>query len=415
MENYLHELWMLTIEIAPWLLFGFLIAGTLHVFFTPAWIQHKLGGSGFAPIVKSVLFGIPLPLCSCGVIPTGLGLYKDGATKSATTSFLIATPQTGVDSIGVSGAVLGWPFAIYKVLAAIVTGILGGVLIHKLDEDQHPYQTNNIDKSLPLSKKVRLIFEFAIDDLFASIWKAFVIGMLLAAAVAAWIPVGAISSHVPFWLQHFLVLFISIPLYVCAVSSVPLAAALVMAGLSPGAAMIFLMAGPATNIATMAALWKGIGKKATLIYLFAIISGSIVSGILFDVLPMFKELDEYLSHDHIHENQSLIQILAAAILLLLLFRFVVRDLKCRFLSNPPLPKGKHSQFQIEGLSCGNCIKKITSYVDSKEGIHHFECDLKVGIADIYHDEGINLESIYAGIEELGFRVLPYKNIKSCCS
>ena len=127
--------WNLLVESAPWLLIGYLLAGIISQVIPSEWVHNQLAKPGFVSIVKGALIGAPLPLCSCGVIPTALAVRKAGASKGATSSFLVATPETGVDSISFSYAVLGPVFAIARPIAALTSAIIAGVLVNSFDKE----------------------------------------------------------------------------------------------------------------------------------------------------------------------------------------------------------------------------------------------------------------------------------------
>ncbi|MCF7855135.1 MAG: permease, partial [Candidatus Pacebacteria bacterium] len=250
MIDYLSLAWQVTRQLAPWLLFGALVAGLLHVLLPPNFVQRHLGKGNFKNIVKASLFGVPMPLCSCGVIPAAIGLKKDGASDSATMGFLISTPQTGVDSIMVSAAFLGLPFALFKVVSAFVTGLIGGTITNIGISEKQRAGTPAADKkeSAPcrtISTCIRNLLEFAVNELLYPVWKWIAVGILISAAISFFLPENALAEKA--WATGlagmFLMLLISLPLYVCATASVPIVASLVHAGMPTGAALVFLMAG----------------------------------------------------------------------------------------------------------------------------------------------------------------------------
>jgi len=261
LSNYFEALFLLTSEMAPFLLLGFLFAGLLKVFVPPDLMSRYLGKSSTSAVVNASLLGIPLPLCSCGVLPAGISLYKNGASKGSSVSFLISTPQTGIDSILVTWSMLGLPFAILRPIVAFFTGIAGGLVTNKIERSQPIKQAKN--KSHIRNKfSIKEIFRYAFVEMVADIASWLVIGLLIAALITVIIPDNFFTEYNLSGISGMLlILIVSIPLYICATSSVPIAAVLLLKGLSPGALLVFLMAGPATNAATITVIGKTLGKK----------------------------------------------------------------------------------------------------------------------------------------------------------
>ncbi len=303
------------------MLLGFLIAGFISSFLKVSFIQRHFGQNRLWDIVKASLFGVPLPLCSCSVLPVGLALRKHGASRGAVTSFLISTPQTGIDSIIVTGSIIGGVFAIFKVISAFVTGILGGLITQLLikigfaseKEDSevqapscsnHPEEDSQCEHSASngcdsecdktqnfvtiLCAKVKHALYYGYVVLIKDISKPFLFGVLIATVITLFIPDKILetnaSSGYGYALSMLLMLIIGVPMYVCSTASVPIAAALMIKGVSPGAAFVFLMTGPATNLATLVALWKILGRKNTVIYLLTIMISSIGFGVVLDLI-----------------------------------------------------------------------------------------------------------------------------------
>ncbi len=299
--NFFTELWLLFTEMSPYLLFGFLFAGILHIFMQKEKVGKMLNGNNVRSVMNATFLGIPLPLCSCGVIPAGLSFHKNGASKGATFSCLISTPQTGVDSVLVTYSLLGLPFAIIRPVVALVTGVFGGVTANIFTKKEQRVG-NRKPVAMPEKKaggKIKKVFVYGFYELIQDISKWLIIGLLLAALLAVAIPDDFFTQyvHLP-WLNIFVVLLASVPLYVCATGSVPIAAVLLMKGLSPGAALVFLMAGPATNIATLTVLWRELGKKTTLVYLATIIGGAVLFGLLIDWLLPASWFENFSGYGH---------------------------------------------------------------------------------------------------------------------
>ena len=320
MEEVLH----LINEMSPFLLLGFLFAGLLHAFVPQGFYKRYLSGRGIGPVARAALLGVPLPLCSCGVIPTAMSLRKQGTSRGAVASFLIATPQTGVDSILATAAMLGIPFAVMRPVVALVTALFGGVLVDKVggeepiedDEEEHTCCCHDHEhehdyehcchdekhdsdhdhcgchhheevEAATFAGKMRKALNYAFVEMVEDIGKWLVVGLVIAAAITLLVPE---SLFVAFkdntLLSMLLVLVISIPMYVCATGSIPIAVALMAKGLTPGAALVLLMAGPAANFASILVLRSKLGTRSLVAYLTAIVAGAVAFGCVIDlVLP----------------------------------------------------------------------------------------------------------------------------------
>ena len=243
----LTAFWDLFMEMAPYLVLGFLLAGVLHVFFPKHKVHKYLGGKNLKSVINASLVGIPLPLCSCGVIPTGVSFHKNGASKGASVSFLISTPQTGVDSILATYSLMGLPFAVIRPIVALITGIIGGVATNAVDESPVTEAPQSAVNEIKGNKFIAML-RYAFVDFLADIAKWLVIGLAIAAVITVMVPDSFFESYLSNpYLNMLLVLAASVPMYVCATGSIPVAMALLVKGISPGAAFVFLMAGPATN------------------------------------------------------------------------------------------------------------------------------------------------------------------------
>ncbi|GAG17782.1 unnamed protein product, partial [marine sediment metagenome] len=255
---------------------GFLVAGALSVCVSPAWVERHLGGRGLGPVLKASLLGVPLPLCSCGVIPVSASIHRHGASRAATTSFLLSTPQTGVDSIAVTYALLGPVFAVFRPVAALLTGFIGGGLVQLLGD---PGRTNGTNKVEPPTctdscctghrdeNMFLRILRYGFVTLPRDIGLALLLGILVAGAMAALVPQDSLNAYIGGGLLSILLLMAAgVPVYVCATASVPIAAGFMHMGASPGAALAFLIAGPATNAATFTTIWKVLGQRTAILY-----------------------------------------------------------------------------------------------------------------------------------------------------
>jgi uncharacterized membrane protein YraQ (UPF0718 family) len=279
---------------SPYLLFGFFAAGLLSVFISPAVVERHLGGTGFWPLLKASAFGVPLPLCSCGVIPVSMSLNKHGASKGATVAFLLSTPQTGVDSILVTYSLLGPVFAVFRPLAALVTGLIGGSAVeifkHKPSETAPETYTEASEEKDKPAKLIKA-FRHGFVTLPGDIGKPMFLGLIVASIISAAIPEDFFAPFLGGGILSMLVMMaIGIPVYVCATASVPVAAVLIAKGVSPGAAMVFLMTGPATNAAAFMTIWAGLGKRTAITYILTVAVTAIAAGVLLDHLAVGMDL-----------------------------------------------------------------------------------------------------------------------------
>ncbi|MGM0479187.1 MAG: SO_0444 family Cu/Zn efflux transporter [Bacteroidota bacterium] len=410
--EFLTTLWDLTMEMAPYLLLGFLIAGLLNGVFSKDWLQRKMGKPGLGSSVKAALLGIPLPLCSCGVIPTGVSFYKQGASKGATSSFLISTPQTGVDSILVTYSLMGWAFAIVRPIIAFVTGVLGGIWA---DQDRKTTSDTTAaptcsdcedDKDHPAAEQhwFDRIFRYAFVTFLQDISRWLVLGLVLATLITMFVPEALFTQYLSRpWLNMLIVLAASVPLYVCATASVPIAAALLIKGVSPGAALVFLMAGPATNVATLTVLWQTIGKRTTLKYLTSIMVGAVGFGLLIDyALPAswFTYFTPEQSGAHQHHILPHWLMIGSGILMVYL---IIQAEIIKFL--PKKAKQMENSkttttYAIEGMTCNHCVANVDKNLKAMEGVNDVSVDLQKGEAVV--DGQADAAEVKKVIENIGY-------------
>ncbi len=352
LTSFANNTWDLVAEMAPYLLFGFAVAGVLHILIRKEFVQRWLGKPGLGGVIKASVLGVPMPLCSCSVIPVAASLRKSGATRGATASFLSSTPQTGVDSIFATYALLGGLFTAVRVLVAFVCGIVTGYLIELCCKDEPTGKAkpainlgagfSPIDKPLapPIISSVAIetpsccsssqpkrtptdALRYGFITLPADLAKALTLGLLLAGLITTLLPDDLLSGNLSHGAPAFLLAtVISLPLYVCATASIPMAYALMAAGLSPGAALVFLIAGPATNTATIVTVWKMLGRKATAIYLSSLLLIAWLAGGLFNA-ALNQEQHTEAAHQHAILHPSLWQH-ASGILLIGLLIFASR-------------------------------------------------------------------------------------------
>ncbi len=291
------EFWATILEMSPYLLFGFFVAGVLSVLISQRLVERHLDGRGVGPLLKASLLGVPLPLCSCGVIPVSMSLYKHGASRGATIAFLLSTPQTGVDSIFVTYSLLGPVLAVFRPVAALITGLLGGAVVNVFTTDnEEPSKETSCEDSCcqKTGAKRRIVggMRYAFVTLPGDIGRAMVVGLLIAAMISALVPEGYFAGLIGTGIGAMLVMMaLGIPVYVCATASVPVAAALIMKGVTPGAAMVFLMTGPATNAASFTTIWKVLGRRTALLYICSVAGCALGAGFALDYLLSGVDID----------------------------------------------------------------------------------------------------------------------------
>ena len=321
MLEFLQSFWSTVGKMSPYLLFGFAVAGALRVLIPTSFVQRHLGEKGIWPIIKSSLFGVPLPLCSCGVIPVAMSLRKRGASKGATVAFLLSTPQTGIDSIFVTFSLLGFVFTIFRPVIALLTGVIGGAAVDLLDKNAETITEEPADdeNSLEQKNKFLIALRHGFVVLPKDIGSAMLIGLLLAAFISVVVPEDFFADKIGTGIGAMvLMMLMGIPVYVCATASVPIAAAMIAKGLTPGAAFVFLMTGPATNAATFVTIWKVLGSRTAIIYVLTVAVCALTAGVLLDA--MFTGLGgEVQSHYHQMAATPLEHISAAILLMILVW------------------------------------------------------------------------------------------------
>jgi uncharacterized membrane protein YraQ (UPF0718 family) len=298
-----QESWHLLLEASVYILFGMLVGGLLKVFLSPSFVADHLGKGKFSSVIKAALFGIPIPLCSCGVLPAAASLKRQGANNGATTAFLISTPESGVDSMAITYALLDPIMTVARPVAAFVTAVAAGISENLLQTQKDEDWKRVVDRSCPIDKccdgnecppeeharhhtfteKLWAGLKFAVDDLWGDLAGWFFAGLLLAGVITAIIPQDLMTRYLGGGMHSMLImLLVGIPMYICATASTPVAAALILKGVSPGAALVFLLVGPATNVTSLSVLFGLLGKRATAIYLVMLSLFAVLSGLALD-------------------------------------------------------------------------------------------------------------------------------------
>ena len=409
--QYLNELLFILNEMSPYLLLGFLVAGLLHVYVPKQAFSKYLSTKGFKSVFLSAFFGVPLPLCSCGVIPTAMSLKKEGATDGATVSFLIAPPQTGVDSIFATYGVLGLPFAIIRPIVALIVGVVGGLFVDKFSgRDSDTVDGNNItcsstDESAKLTFKDALKYGFV--DMLQDLGMWLTIGLIVAAAITAFVPSSIFDILGEYYALNILVvLLLSIPMYICSTGSIPIALSLLMKGISPGAALVFLMAGPATNVATLAVVKKVLGTRTTILYLLSIILGAIGFALIIDfVLPVewfTSKLSMTMTSDHCEVGPAWWQTASSVLFVLLLINAYILKFRKKdsyiMVENLNVTK----KFKVVGMSCNHCKMSVEKAIKSLPNVTSVSVDLSSGIVEVEGD--VNADEVCNAVSSLGFEI-----------
>jgi len=421
-NNYLKETWFLMLDMSFWLLIGFFMAGMIYLYINENFIARFLKKNNFNSVINSALFGVPLPLCSCGVIPVGVSLYNNGVSKSSTISFLISTPQTGVDSIMVTYSLLGLPFAIIRPIIAFLTGIAGGIVSLIINKDLSEKDNSRLKETINIhnnndkndKKDFLYAIKYGFGTLLSDISKYLIIGILVAGLIGLIVPDDFFTSYIKNnTLEMFVILIASIPIYVCATSSVPIAAMLLMKGLSPGAVLVFLMAGPATNAATINVISRIMGRKSLLIYLGTIIFSTLLFGYIINNLLPAEWFYNNIKHVHVvHGNHILplwLRYISAIILTFLLLKEIIskiiqrnqlKQLKTKYMAD--------YKIVVKGMTCNHCKMTVEKSIKEITGIENVNADPLTGIVEIKGkkiDENILKEKI----EKAGYIFQGFKN------
>lgn len=407
MRTYILPFLNLLGEMAPYLLLGFLVAGILHAFVPRRLYARHLAGDGFRPVLLAALFGIPLPLCSCGVIPTAMSMRRQGASRAATVSFLISTPQTGADSILATGSLLGIPFALLRPLAAFVTALAGGMLTGFFGGKAAETPTEASVEETPRRSfvaKCREALRYGFGEMVQDIGRWLLLGLLLAGLITVLVPddfFTEFSAH-PL-VGMLLVLALSVPMYVCATGSIPIAAALMLKGLSPGAALVFLMAGPATNLAALLVIGKVLGRRTLALYLAAIVVGALGFGLLVDhALPAeWFACVPGAGHGAAcsHPAETTWWEAGSSLLFLLL---LVRAFLTRYLTGKKSSEMEKT-YRIKGMMCNHCKANVERTLAAVAGVTDVRVDLAQGIACVAGTA--DPHAIVAAIERLGYECM----------
>lgn len=450
-SQYLDAFLMMLAEMAPYLMLGFFFAGLLRTFVPKSIYRRHLSKPTMGSVVKAAALGIPLPLCSCGVIPTSVELRREGASHGACVSFLIATPQTGVDSIAATYSLMGLPFAVVRPFAALFTALFGGWMVNryaKSDEaisehaahheevgcschdhddchdhcDCHDHDEDEGHKSL--WHRFWDSMHYAFVEMLQDVGKWLVIGLLIAALITVAVPNEWLAAlHDYKLLNMLLVLCVAIPMYVCATGSIPIAVSLLAKGLTPGAALVLLMAGPAVNSASILVIGKVFGKRTLLLYLLSIVIGAVVFGLGIDyLLPQ----DWFAVSGFASQTESCTHCLdwtdwmfMGVFFLLLINAFARQMIHSRAIHHKHHTHEQNEEHQnitdkymekelqmtvytVKGMSCNHCKASVEKAISEVDGVENVEVDLASGKTLVY---GAHIkEKVMKAVTDLGFEI-----------
>lgn len=379
-------------EMSPYILLGFLIAGILHVFVNESTLTRHLSGNGWKPVLKAAAIGVPLPLCSCGVLPTAVSLRRQGASKAATTSFLIATPQTGVDSIAATYSLLGLPFAMIRPVAALIGAVIGGAAVGRFAPDKksdnagvcHGVEERN-ESHRHFHQKLKDSVKYGFNDMIDTMGKWLVIGLVIATLITVFVPDSLFVGLREYPLVAMLaVVIIAVPMYICATGSIPIAMSLMLKGLTPGVAFVLLMAGPAANFASILILKKTQGNKSTAIYVITVVLTAIIFGLIIDYLLPRQWFsispigDGHSSHMHLGWFETACSIFLG----LLLVASFIRKTNIFKSKRTTKTSDMTRTYRIKGMNCSHCKASVEKAIASIDGVENVEVSLSEGLATV---------------------------------
>lgn len=390
-------------EMSLFLLLGFFLAGILHVFVPQQVYAKYLSKNNFMSVFYAALFGVPLPLCSCGVIPTAMALRKEGASKGSVVAFLIATPQTGIDSIIATYSLLGLPFAIIRPIAAFVTSIFAGIITNCFNKKDtiniQSLQNNNVSTKKNFIEKIKNVFQYSFVEMVEDIGKMLVIGLIIAGLITYFVPDNFFTMFEGnTFITMILILIVAIPMYICATGSIPIAIALMLKGMSPGTALVLLMAGPAANMASILVIGKVLGKKTLILYILTISLGAIGFGLFIDnFLPnAWFDVSNFVTTSHHHSSIYYYIKIVASIILLSLIVYSLFKKETNHVHNNVVA------YKVSGMRCNKCKANVIKVLSNLEGTKSVDVNLEQGI--VYINTTAKDDDIKNAIFSIGFEV-----------
>lgn len=404
---YIVETWTLIAEMGPYLILGFLFSGLLHRWIRAQWIEQHLGAPGFRSIAFASLVGVPMPLCSCGVIPVTASLREKGASKGAATSFLTSTPQTGIDSILATYGMLGPVFAFYRVIVAFVSGIVVGAVFERFGDKFAPVIPRATARPIPKATWNESA-QYGLVTLPGNIAASLFVGFLIAGLISSLAP-DNLLANIPGGVYSSILLttLIATPFYICSTGSIPLALALIASGLPVSAALVLLIAGPATNIATITTMRKILGGRETAIYVTSIVVVSWIAAFLFH--EFFGKEIIPLSHLHSNSLSAWSHTAGGLLLAILAYSYWSQNDRNEVKTNSIISQWDDPEiatFRIEGMTCSHCSESATQALKALPGILHVAVDLKSGISNL-GGPGIDSDAISKKLDSIGFSVVNF--------
>jgi len=401
LAGIIRESWLLLFRMSIYLVMGFVFAGVIHQFLRPEFISRHLGKSSFLSVLKATLFGVPLPLCSCGVIPPAESLRVAGASTGAALAFLISTPTTGVDSILATYGMLGGIFTTFRILGAVLIGIVAGIMSNLFGGRSAGSCEISQANNGKISFDIREVFRYGFFELYPSIARWLFAGIIIGGFISYLLPEQAIPASIGTgWPAYFIMALIGTPLYVCATGSIPVAVSLISKGMSVGSGFVFLVVGPATNTVTMLFVWKFLGRRNLLIYLVSIVAGAILLGRVLDAI-FLKYQFAVPAALHIHRTGSFILSLISSILLVCLgiFFFIQNLVRKKKV------KGAHFCFifSVPDISCQHCVRTIEKNLSRLAGVNSVRVDIKSKEVNVCCADDIP-EQIKEVLEDAGYPV-----------
>ncbi len=452
MVELLQEIWGIYLEIAPYLFIGLTFAGLMHILLKGDFILKHLGKANIWSIIKAAIFGVPLPLCSCGVVPTAMHLKRKGASNGAIISFLTSTPQTGIDSIIPTFGMLGWFMGIYRPVTALLMGIITGVATNKIKTNEKPAQieanaqscclvcecddphcthpshpwnrqkikTGEISNSSEVScecssethahssdhqKNIFIKFiNYAYGDFIDDISTQLVVGIIIAGIITWLIPDGFFEQYGGKGFPGMLLMIIvGLPMYVCATGSIPIAVSLIMKGISPGAAFVFLVVGPATNAASLTVIAGSLGKKITAVYVAVLTLCALFFGTLLNVLV--NEFGIIVNVHHLAHNMDraiLLDIITVIFSIILILSFWRKYKPRKTVTEQKTGGSEMRKYVIEDMHCNHCVKAIQSAVEDLHGVENLRIDLAQKLLEVRGE--VKNEQIVAAVQGIGYKI-----------
>jgi len=463
---------LIFIDMAPYLVLGLFFVGILHILFSKDFVLKHIGKDNIASVVKASILGVPLPLCSCGVIPTAVFMSKNGASKGAVISFLISTPQTGIDSIMATYGMMGWIFAIYRPIVAFISGIIGGIIVNIFtkeadvdisnedlshaeaicssdsccsSEDNTTTVIEENNENIKIYAKLKMGYNYAFVEFLDDITMHFIVGIIISGLISYFLPIDFLKTYNldSGLIAMLMMVIIGIPMYICATASIPIAITLMLKGLSPGAALVFLSVGPLTNAASLSILYKVFSKKILFIYLSVSSVLAVLFGYLLDVSINYFDFNvsEMISMNHEHTNPAT-EVIYNIFSIYLLFALGMSLYRRKFrkyfvktkkkknlkitnleiknyikaeksLSEDTDKKDKGSQmsesinelqFEVDGMSCNHCVNNVKNGVNKLAGVEKIKVDLSTKEV-LISGSNLNKDQIAKTINGLGYKVL----------